>query len=295
MWFGGYDRNRVVGEVLSSDGDPKGQGITLRDVSIDVVVGKNSPFEFGGDSKEGLLAKGNATIGSGLQVLVDGCSPYLTLPASTCESIAAHLLIYLYEDLGLYLWNTSSDKYRRVVSSASALSFSFIADSNTDPVKIRVPFMHLNLTLEAPLSDVPKAYFPCYANGAGQYTLGRAFLQDAFIGANWKVGKWWMAQAPGRNIQVMSSIEAIGEDDEEISKGGNDWEASWEGVRVDEAAETTSTLTAHSDEGDEDTQDEEGFDDWGQGWHRGWCRRWCYSRGRRGLLLVASTSWWRSA
>lgn len=254
LYFGGYDKNRVVGDIITVDADIRGDGITLRDISID-VIGDNSPFEFDGDSEEGLLADSNTTIGSSLKVYVDGCSPYLTLPESTCKNIASHLPIYLDEPLGLYLWNTSSPKYDRIVSSASALSFSFIADSNVDPIKIRVPFMHLNLTLEAPLSDSPKPYFPCHVNNAGKYVLGRAFLQDAFIGANWKVSKWWMAQAPGRNIQAVSSMSSIGEDDVEITKGSNDWKASWDGVWTDEAVEATSTPKANSN-GNSTTEEE---------------------------------------
>ncbi|KAH6896771.1 hypothetical protein B0T10DRAFT_556640 [Thelonectria olida] len=256
LWFGGYDQNRVVGDILTSDGDFRQQGITLWDISID-VIGDNSPFEFDGDSKDGLLAKGNSTIGSSLKVLVDGCSPYLTLPKSTCEAISSYLPIYYNENLGLYLWNTTSDKYHQIVSSASALSFSFIADSNTDPITIRVPFMHLNLTLETPLSDNPKPYFPCHVNGGDRYTLGRAFLQDAFIGANWKVGKWWMAQAPGQNIQAVANTATIGEDDKSITKGGNDWKASWSGVWEDKAQTASSAASTPTARNEKDAKEDE--------------------------------------
>ncbi|KAI8718283.1 Peptidase A1 domain-containing protein [Fusarium sp. LHS14.1] len=232
LWFGGYDQNRIVGEILSMSGGPR-DGITLWDVGIE-VIGNKSPFDF--KSKDDLLAKGNSSIGSGLKVLVDGCSPYLSLPKSTCDNIAAELPVNYDESLGLYLWDTKSDKYEEIVSSASALVFSFISGSNTDAVKINVPFMHLNLTLTAPLVDTPTPYFPCHVNGKGQYVLGRAFLQDAFIGANWHkdANTWWLAQAPGRTIQATNNIISIEEKDKTISKGGNDWKASWSGVWDDE-------------------------------------------------------------
>lgn len=247
LWFGGYDQNRVIGEVLSMNGGPR-DGITLRDISID-VIGSKSPFGF--NSKDGLLAKGNSSIGGRLKVLVDGCSPYLTLPKSTCDSITANLPVNFDEDLGLYLWDTKSDKYKEIITSASTLSFSFISNSNTDPIKIRVPFMHLNLTLSTPLSDNPVPYFPCYTNGNGQYVLGRAFLQDAFIGANWHpdIDTWWLAQAPGPNIQATTNIITIGEKDKTVSKGGNDWKASWSGVWDDEEASSSTPTSENTNKG----------------------------------------------
>ncbi|KAH6894658.1 aspartic peptidase domain-containing protein [Thelonectria olida] len=231
LWFGGYDQNRIIGDILSLSGGPR-DGITLWDIGID-VIGSKSPFDF--ESNDDLLATGNSCIGSGLDVSIDGCSPYMTLPRSTCANIAANLPVRFDEDLGLYLWNTTSDKYNEIITSATALTFSFISSSNTDPVKIRVPFMHLNLTLSAPLLDIPTPYFPCHVNGKGEYVLGRVFLQDAFIGANWHpdANTWWLAQAPGRSIQATSNI------------GGNDWKASWSGVWDDES-EPSNTPTSDS-------------------------------------------------
>ncbi|KAJ4004981.1 hypothetical protein NW752_011494 [Fusarium irregulare] len=256
LWFGGYDQNRVVGEILSMNGGPR-DGITLRDISID-VVGSKSPFEF--RSKGGLLAEGNSSIGPSFKVLVDGCSPYLTLPESTCNNIASHLPVKFSKDLGLYLWDTKSEKYKEIISSASTLSFEFISTSNTNPVKIRIPFMHLNLTLEAPLVDNPVPYFPCHVNGGNRWVLGRAFLQDAFIGANMRRGvdTWWLAQAPGPNIQATANPVTIGEKDTTVEKGGNDWNQSWTGFWDDEQApSSTPSSTDDTTDGDNKGEDEE--------------------------------------
>ncbi|RGP65901.1 hypothetical protein FLONG3_9033 [Fusarium longipes] len=257
LWFGGYDQNRVVGEILSMNGGPR-DGITLRDISID-VVGNKSPFEF--RSKGGLLSEGNSSIGPSFKVLVDGCSPYLTLPESTCNSIAEHLPVKFSKDLGLYLWDTKSDKYREIISSASTLTFEFISTSNTNSVKIRVPFMHLNLTLEAPLVDDPVPYFPCHVNGGDRWVLGRAFLQDAFIGANMRRGvdTWWLAQAPGPNIQATANPVTIGEMDTTVKKGGNDWNQSWTGFWDDEqvSSSTPSSKAGTTNDFDEQKGDEE--------------------------------------
>ncbi|KAK0379248.1 aspartic-type endopeptidase [Colletotrichum limetticola] len=230
--FGGYDQNRLTGEVLVSDGDYTDNPITLRDISIEVIQGV-SPFNFtsqGGLRQDGLLAAGNNSIQNGLLVSIDGCAPYLTLPKSTCDNIASHLPVNYDAKLGLYLWDTESKAYSRIVSSASALSFTFLSGTNTEPLTIRVPFLHLNLTLSEPLSAKPTPYFPCFNSGSGRYALGRTFLQDAFLGANWGQSKWWLGQAPGPNIQLSSRVVSIEEADTVIKAGNNNWEESWKGV-----------------------------------------------------------------
>ncbi|KAF4970177.1 hypothetical protein FSARC_2774 [Fusarium sarcochroum] len=259
LWFGGYDQNRVVGEILSLTGSPRDEGITLWDIAIE-GVGDHSPFT--SKSKDDLLAKGNSSMGSGLKVTVDGCSPYLTLPKSTCDNIADNLPVSFDEDLGLYLWDTKSEKYKEIVSSATALTFSFISASNTDPIKIRVPFMHLNLTLSEPIVDDPVPYFPCHVNGKGTYVLGRAFLQDAFIGANWHPNSntWWLAQAPGPKVQATSNVVSIEAKDKTIKKGGNDWKASWREVWDDEQAPSstpTKDASPSTPTADEEKEDQE--------------------------------------
>jgi hypothetical protein len=239
LFFGGYDKNRVAGDILSMTGSFR-SGITLWDVGIDVVDGK-SPFSFP-SNKTGLLSK---SAGSGIKVRIDGCSPYITLPKAVCDNIAAELPVNFDDSLGLYLWDTNSDKYKEIVPSATALSFSFISDSNTDPIKVRVPFMHLNLTLTDPIATSPTPYFPCHVNNSTNYVLGRAFLQDAFVGGNWHpdVNKWWLAQAPGPSIQATTSVVTIGTKDSTIQKGGNNWEASWKGVWTAVEAAPSSSPT----------------------------------------------------
>lgn len=224
LYFGGYDQNRIIGDILSEEDDYTKE-ISLKDIAIRVVDG-SSPWDF--ETQDGLLAANNASITTGgIKVSVDGCSPYLTLPRSTCDAIAGHLPVKYNEDLGLYIWQQDEAKYSQIVSSASALDFTFLGGSNTQRVTISVPFRHLNLTLTQPLVDTDMQYFPCYT-GSTKYTLGRAFLQDAFVGANWGSKTWWLAQAPGPNIPS-AEVVTLAQDDTKIQASANDWKESWSG------------------------------------------------------------------
>ncbi|KAK4096343.1 acid protease, partial [Parathielavia hyrcaniae] len=224
--FGGYDRKRVVGNVLSIDGHLS-TTVTLKDISIRVIQG-SSPFSPASSDAAttipNLLAQGNASISTtGFPVLIDPCSPYLTLPKSTCDAIASHLPVTYNASLGLYLWDTTSPSYDPIVSSASALSFTFMGESNTDSLDIHIPFRHLNLTLAPPfVASTPVPYFPCFTGRTGAYVLGRTFFQDAFLGTNWEKEKVWLAQAPGPNVPVTVDVVEIQLNDEGIVGGRND-------------------------------------------------------------------------
>ncbi|KAL4885602.1 hypothetical protein BJY04DRAFT_205338 [Aspergillus karnatakaensis] len=235
--LGGYDRNRVLGEVSAQPfagalGDP---AIQLLDLSLGVVSGR-SPWNY--PNKTGLLFREDSSQpsvledGDGIVVAASPVDPYLYLPHSTCNALAAELPVTFEGDYGLYFWNTSDPQYSRVVTSPSYLAFTFRKnDINTENFTVKVPFALLNLTMEAPLVDTPRAYFPCMGTSSiNTYALGRAFWQAAFIGINWShglAGKWFLGQAPGPGFSQTASTTIIFEDTQAILGSDSSWELTW--------------------------------------------------------------------
>jgi hypothetical protein len=251
LWFGSYDQNRVIGPISSEEGAPQSSGsIDLLDISLTVNEG-GSPWPF--NSLAGLLASGNTTIGDELPVAINPQAPYLHLPKSTCDAIAAQLPVSYQSKYGLYFWNTTDPRYQSIISSASSLSFTFRTTLSTTNLTINVPFQLLNLTLEAPLIPTPTQYFPCKAETNTYYQLGRAFLQSAFLGANWDAyegsAAWWLAQAPGPNIESQATAVTIGADDTTIAASSNKWTATWSGVWTPIAQVSGSATTTPAVEG----------------------------------------------
>ena len=119
------------------------------------------------------------------------------------------------------------------VAFISKLTFRLTrSTASTDGnVTINVPFQLLDLTLNAPLISTPTSYFPCQPPLSGQkYSLGRAFLQAAFIGVSWgnqNNGEWYLAQAPGPNIPTVPSGVSFGST--VSSPPSNDWADTWKG------------------------------------------------------------------
>ena len=193
--LGGYDSGRAIGPLLSTS------GLTLLDVMIGVEAGR-SPFPF--SSQSGLLiTTTGSTAAQPIPVSLEPTFPYIFLPQQTIDSITRQLPVFFEATSRYYLWNTSDSSYSEIVKSASYLGFVFqdptVIGAN---VTIKVPFMLLNLQLEASVSGLEYAasYFPLQPmqplpNIDYTYILGRAFLQAAFVGFNTNAS--WVAQAPG--------------------------------------------------------------------------------------------------
>ncbi|KAJ9484075.1 hypothetical protein VN97_g9322 [Penicillium thymicola] len=231
--LGGYDQTRVLGQVSSQpvhgSSDFGSLSIYLADIGIGVATG-NSPFDF--ENKSGLFKWANSTTGSDKYVEIDPALPYLYLPKETCDAIAAELPVTFNEGLGLYFWNTD-ESYAKITSSPAYMSFTFGSGTTTQNVTIKVPFQLLKLTLQAPLVELNRTYFPCYPSSSS--ILGRAFLQAAFIGTNWQEGvgggSWFLAQAPGPATGP-SNIKSIEISDTSLKASANSWEDTWDGFWV---------------------------------------------------------------
>lgn len=254
LYIGGYDQTRVVGEVTVQNYNMLYLPIDLLDIGIGVAEGK-SPFTF--TSKSGLLASDNSSVGVSMQVIVEPTSPFIYLPKSSCDAIAANLPVKYQPDLGLYFWDTTSAAYEQIVSSPAFLSFTFRLNSSiTQNMTINVPFRLLNLTLTTPLVSNPTQYFPCnpfdYGKSYGFYTLGKAFLQAAFLGVNWQLdgnGNWFLAQAPGPNTPSQAVAKSIGLNDAFITPSTNEWVDTWKGSWTPITDSTTAGTDAPSSSG----------------------------------------------
>ncbi|GFF54523.1 hypothetical protein IFM46972_10043 [Aspergillus udagawae] len=226
LLLGGYDRARVIGDVSAQPYATTDLPIQLLDISIGVASG-GSPWSY--LNKSGLLAHANSTLSYGTTTFASPPDPYIYLPKSSCDAIAAELPVTYQPEYGLYFWDTSSPRYTQIVTSPSYLGFTFSKNAlNNANITIKVPFALLNLTLEAPLTDKPTSYFPCMGTD-GPYALGRAFLQAAFMGINWGygTGNWFLAQAPGPQIPSTASPTVIHAEDLTIQGTSNSWENTW--------------------------------------------------------------------
>ena len=236
LWLGGYDASRIVGPVSSQSTQDDAASEFVIDL-LDIGIGVNnggSPFSF--SSQYGLLSAGNSSISKdqSLSILMNPTTPYLYLPSSTCAAIASVLPVTYNAAKALYFWDVTDAQYARIVESMTFLSFIFRGSDGN--LTINVPFSLLNLTLQKPLVSTPTPYFPCQPpqapdNSTTYYSLGRAFLQAAFIGVAWDgqgFGEWYLAQAPGPNTDTNPQTKPFTYGAPPVGLT-TDWAGTWKG------------------------------------------------------------------
>ena len=228
--FGGYDQSRALGNMGVYDLADYGMIANMLDVQIGVEVG-SSPFSE--NSYTGLL-KLNATFKGVQPAVINPIVPYMFMSPETCAAVAENLPVSFNSQIGLYLWNTADPRYESIIKSSAYLALVF-QNSESGNLTIKVPFQLLNLTLEAPIVNETQQYFPCRpfhaSDGSGYYFLGKAFLQAAFIGMNWQLEKFFVAQAPGPGVGA-PNIQPIGTNDiptttDPIENFASTWARDW--------------------------------------------------------------------
>lgn len=256
--LGGHERNRALGPVavFRYDDPETAPPLLLLDVLIGTHIG-GSPFSppISGKTEHpstsvwrgvgnNLLADDvtkrlGGKPGSAV-IMVNPAVPYMYLPPGTCEAAASHLPVTFSPELNLFLWDTSSEAYGRIIKSPSYLAFVF-ADRTATNITIKVPFHLLNLTLEAPLVATPTQYFPCRSFNLTYafWMLGRAFLQAAFFGVDYERNLTYLAQAPGPDMEQSVLVERPagreGLETNPIEEWESSWVKRWTVLAVDEA------------------------------------------------------------
>ncbi|KAH0372562.1 hypothetical protein KCU65_g1020, partial [Aureobasidium melanogenum] len=226
--LGGYDRSRCISTPIVSDTND----FLLAELSLEVASGGWPFLNTSKNDPEHLLGIGDAnTSNNSLTVLPNPGVPYIYLPGNTCSMIASFLPVDYDDTLGHYIWNTTDQSFEDIVSSPSALKFSFNTDSGIE--NISVPFALLNLTLNYPIASTPTRYFPCVSytpHDDSPYHLGRAFLQAAFFGQQGQTNKTFLAQAPGPGVMA-EAITKLASTDTTLTPMVNPplWNATWTG------------------------------------------------------------------
>lgn len=216
LTLGGYDSSRMLSDPIVEDSNE----FTLNSIGLGSVggymyFGEPEPYD-------------NQLTTPGTYVTINPGAPYMYLPRATCDKIAEFLPVHYDEAFNLYLWDKSDSAFHDIVKSLHFLSFGF-ASSNNRTQKINVPFGVLNLTLSSPLVSEPTPYFPCSPLRDGQTaTLGRAFLQAAFLAQNWHTNRVYLSQAPGPAYEP-EYLRAIATDDTQLQPATNPptWQSTW--------------------------------------------------------------------
>jgi hypothetical protein len=141
---------------------------------------------------------------------VDSSTPFLWMPAKICDAFALALNLTYNETLQLYLYGNGTDPSTLADWN---ITFTFtIADlpGSSKAVDITLPYdaFNHNLTfpfpaLNATVSSPAVSYFPLRkASNNTQYTIGRVFLQEAYLAVDYERNNFSISQANFANDAV---------------------------------------------------------------------------------------------
>lgn len=195
MIFGGYDTSRFT---------PNAATFTLAgDIDRDIVVAIQS-ITFSGTTQSSLLS-------SPIFAFIESTDTNLWLPAAACQSFEKAFGLLKDNNTGLYLINNTH--YAQLQTENPQVTFALANGlSGGQTVNIVLPFSAFALSASYPLTPNSTYYFPLkVAANDTQYTLGRTFLQEAYLTVDYERGNFsisqclWNDGAPSEIAAIISS------------------------------------------------------------------------------------------
>lgn len=166
LTFGGYDLSRLIPNNVTFDMAP--------DISRDLVVGLQSITYAMDGSTISLLP-------TSILTFIDSTFPFIYLPLDSCQA---------FEKAFDLTWNATAQMYfvndtlhQSLTARNPNITFQIANTETGGPtVDIVLPYASFDLQAFYPMEVNTTRYFPLQrATNESQYTLGRTFLQEAYV------------------------------------------------------------------------------------------------------------------
>ncbi|KAF9641502.1 putative peptidase aspartic protein [Lasiodiplodia theobromae] len=216
--IGGYDQSRFQSPSASFTLASEQQRV--------LAVGLQSiytNFSLTASSLQNLI-KGHTSV-------IDSTVSHLWLPEDACNNFAAAFGLTYDERANYYLINDTM--HEKLLDKNP--TFTFIVgkgevESQVGSVQIKLPYAAFDLSIRYPAygnkTGDEKRYFPIRrANDSSQYTIGRVFLQEAYLRVDYERKNFSLAQAtfsdnlPTADIQTIHSIDWVAPTSSSLSGG----------------------------------------------------------------------------
>jgi hypothetical protein len=191
LTIGGYDSSRFVqNDVAFTMG---------ADISRDLLVAIQSVTS---------TASTSPLLSSPIFALIDSLVPHIWLPLDACQAFEKAFNLTWDDTSSLYL--VDGDLHQQLLQANPTVTFKIGPATSGDSVSIDMPYGSFDLNASAPLLTNSSRYFPLRrAQNASTYTLGRAFLQNAYVIANYENYTFSVSQALYPSTSVPQNIVSI--------------------------------------------------------------------------------------
>ena len=199
--------------------------LTLGGYDTTRFVQHNVTFQFGPDMSRDLIvpiqsitsdaATGSPLLSEVIYAYIDSLVPQIWLPLEVCKAFERAFGLIYDETAELYLVNDTL--HDRLLSQNPNVTFTLGIPGSTkgNTVDIVMRYGSFDLTADYLAVNNTIRYFPLkQARNDSQYTLGRAFLQDAYVIADYDRSNFSVSQAVfpnGSNTQYIVAIHRPGD------------------------------------------------------------------------------------
>ncbi|KEQ63743.1 acid protease, partial [Aureobasidium melanogenum CBS 110374] len=208
--------------------------LTLGGYDTTRFVDNGVSFPFGADQSRDLLVSLTSitydSLGSSplltqaINIFIDSMVSHLWLPLETCHAFEQAFNLTWDSTYELYLLD--NDTHNSLLAQNASFKFNLTNGSSpistSNSVQIVLPYAAFDLTIEPPYVESEQKYFPLKrAQDPSQYTLGRVFLQEAYVVADYDRHNFSVSQTvfPGRGVS--QDLVPIYPPESESHKKGN--------------------------------------------------------------------------
>ncbi|MDI1488660.1 MAG: hypothetical protein OHK93_007935 [Ramalina farinacea] len=132
---------------------------------------------------------------SPILTFIDSTIPYIYLPPQACEQFETNLGLVYNEEDNLYLVDDALHKQLKYINP----TFKFVIGNDKTSqttITIVLPYDSFDLQAKYPFLPNDTGYFPIrQAKNESEYTLGRTFLQEAYLITDYEKQNFTLAQA----------------------------------------------------------------------------------------------------
>ena len=199
--LGGFDANRFESHNIIFDLDPnQNPVVALNEITVTAQPLPSSNVSTGWPRNSLELLGADETN----LFTIDSSTPYLWLPEAVCLEFEKAFGLTYDEAIQLYTFGSNSTQHEVLVDWNMTFQFA-VADfpGSSNSVSLSLPYEAFDLQLSYPYpglnatqSSPPKNYFPLRkAANSTQYTIGRAFLQEAYLKVDYERNNFSIFQA----------------------------------------------------------------------------------------------------
>jgi hypothetical protein len=184
LTLGGYDTNKYAANNVTFIFAPDNE----RDVMV-AIQSINTP------SRDDSNPVATEMLPNKVYALIDSTAPELWLPLEACRAFEYEFGLTYDNKTDLYLINDT--QHEILVERNASVTFKLGQGPDSDAtVSIVLPYAAFDLQARPPFRNIANEsyYFPIRRGNSSQYTLGRTFLQEAYITVDYEVSRFQLSQ-----------------------------------------------------------------------------------------------------